>query len=170
VTVLTASATRGRLRAGPVTMMCALGRLGLRHRKREGDGATPIGAFRLMQGFWRADRGPRLLYGQSPLRAIDAALGWCDDPKNPNYNRLVRLPFRGGCEALWRTDRLYDAILVLDYNIAPSEKGAGSAIFLHAARDGFGATEGCIALTVGDLRRLLPRLSKTARISIGARR
>jgi L,D-peptidoglycan transpeptidase YkuD (ErfK/YbiS/YcfS/YnhG family) len=35
------------------------------------------------------------------------------------------------------------------------ERGRGSAIFLHAARDDFAPTEGCVALAPGDLRAVL---------------
>ena len=35
----------------------SIGRGGLTADKREGDGATPVGVWRLMQGGYRADRG-----------------------------------------------------------------------------------------------------------------
>jgi L,D-peptidoglycan transpeptidase YkuD (ErfK/YbiS/YcfS/YnhG family) len=87
-------------------------------------------------------------------------MGWCDDPASPAYNRLVKLPFSGSHEEMWRADGLYDLVIVLGYNLSPRRKHRGSAIFLHCARDGFPPTAGCIALRLGDLRRLLPRLSK----------
>ena len=40
---LSAGASRGWLKLGGLTFPCALGRAGCRARKREGDGATPIG-------------------------------------------------------------------------------------------------------------------------------
>ena len=45
----------GRFHAGGVVLPCALGRAGISHAKREGDQATPAGAFRLLQGFYRRD-------------------------------------------------------------------------------------------------------------------
>lgn len=133
--------------------------------KREGDRATPAGGFRLLYGFYRADRLARnaTLLPMRPIRPRD---GWCDDPKSALYNRRVALPFRESHEKLWRQDRLYDLVIVLDYNISPRRKGSGSAIFLHCARPDLAPTEGCIALRLDDLRRLLPRLSPKTVLTI----
>ena len=51
--------TRGVLLAGPLAIPVALGRGGILANKREGDGATPRGRFRLVRLWWRADRHPR---------------------------------------------------------------------------------------------------------------
>ena len=50
--------TRGVLRAGHLAIPVALGRGGILANKREGDGGTPRGRFRLMRLWWRADREP----------------------------------------------------------------------------------------------------------------
>ncbi len=92
--------------------------------------------------------------------------GWCDDPGSPSYNRRVALPCRASHEKLWRRDRLYDLVTVLGYNIHPRRKYRGSAIFLHCAAPDFAPTEGCVALRYDDLRRLLPRLSRKAMLTI----
>lgn len=126
--------------------------------KREGDGATPIGRLRLLHGYYRKGRlGPR----QTPLhlRAIGEHAGWCDEPGDRNYNRPVALPYASGHERMFRADHLYDCCIVLDYNISPRRRGAGSAIFLHIAKPGFQPTEGCVAVTMATMRRLLPMLS-----------
>jgi L,D-peptidoglycan transpeptidase YkuD (ErfK/YbiS/YcfS/YnhG family) len=57
-----------------------------------------------------------------------------------------------------RDDRLYDACLVLDWNIAPRRRGRGSAIFFHLARPGFTPTQGCVAVSRRAMARLLPHL------------
>ena len=153
------AAPRGRLRAGACTFVCAIGSGGIRHAKREGDGATPAGRFACLGGFFNPQRAPRprtLL----PLRAVKRDLGWCDDPQAPAYNRLLRLPSRFSHENLWREDGLYDLILVLDHNFSRRAKYRGSAIFLHCARPDFAPTAGCIALSPAAWRRLLPRLSR----------
>jgi L,D-peptidoglycan transpeptidase YkuD (ErfK/YbiS/YcfS/YnhG family) len=59
-----------------------------------------------------------------------------------------------------RADHLYDACLVLDWNIAPRKRGRGSAIFFHLARPGYKPTEGCVAISRRDMERLLPHLSR----------
>ena len=141
-----APAHRGFLAAGGLTVPCALGRSGIAGQKREGDGATPLGAWRPVAVLWRADRlaPPATALPMRPLRPDD---GWCDDPADRRYNRPVRLPYGGRHERLWRDDRLYDVIVVLDYNLAHPLRGAGSAIFLHIAGPGFPPTAGCIAVS-----------------------
>jgi L,D-peptidoglycan transpeptidase YkuD (ErfK/YbiS/YcfS/YnhG family) len=148
------SSVRGRVTVGPLRMPCALGRGGRRALKREGDGATPIGHWPLREVFYRADRvaRPQTILSVKTLRPDD---GWCDDPRDRNYNRRVRLPYAAGHERLWREDRLYDLIVVLGYNDIPRVRGRGSAIFMHMATPGLAPTEGCIALREADLRRLL---------------
>lgn len=146
--------TRGRLSFGSVTLPCALGRSGRRSKKREGDGASPRGSFRLLQVLYRPDCVRRPSTGL-PVREIRQQDGWCDDRRDRNYNRPVRLPYRASHECLWRTDNLYDLVVVLDHNTRPRVRGAGSAIFMHIARQGYTPTEGCVALAEPDLRRVL---------------
>jgi L,D-peptidoglycan transpeptidase YkuD (ErfK/YbiS/YcfS/YnhG family) len=155
----------GRFHAGPVVVRCALGRGGIRQDKREGDRATPGGALRLLGGFFRPDRVLRKAW-VSPMRPVGPSDGWCDDPESALYNRRVVLPCRASHEKLWRADRLYDLVIILDYNIHPRRKNRGSAIFLHCARPDFAPTSGCIALRLDDLRRLLPRLAKNVALTV----
>lgn len=138
----------------PAPLVCALGRGGTVRNKHEGDGATPVGRWRLRWVYYRPDReaAPRTAL---PVRAIDPGDGWCDAPADPLYNRPVRLPYPASCEVLRRADGLYDLIVVLGYNDAPVVPGAGSAIFLHVARERFEPTAGCVALAATDLRRLI---------------
>jgi L,D-peptidoglycan transpeptidase YkuD (ErfK/YbiS/YcfS/YnhG family) len=133
--------------------------------KREGDGATPLGVFRLLGGCYRADRirRPATNLAIRPIRPDD---GWCDDPGSFLYNRPVRLPAPFRCERLALESGVYDIVLFTSYNMTPRRRGAGSAIFLHLRRPDGGPTEGCIAFHAADLRRLLPRLSKDVRIRI----
>ena len=133
----------GRLALGHEVRRAALGRGGILALKREGDGGTPLGRFPVRQVLYRADRVPRprtLL----PVRAIRDHDGWCDDPADPNYNRLVRQPSRRSAEGLKR------------------------AIFVHLARPGLKPTDGCIALSRRDLTMLLARLSPRSAIVVGA--
>ena len=58
-------------------------------------------------------------------------MGWCDDPKSKNYNKLISLPCNFSHEKLYRKDNIYDLILVLNYNFKPIVKNKGSAIFIH---------------------------------------
>jgi L,D-peptidoglycan transpeptidase YkuD (ErfK/YbiS/YcfS/YnhG family) len=69
---------------------------------------------------------------------------------------------------MWRTDGLYDLVVLIGYNTDPPLPGRGSAIFLHVARPDFGPTEGCIAIRREALLSLLPLLSPDGRITIRA--
>ncbi len=165
VRTLSARATSGTLQCGQLTIRCAIGRSGRRVRKREGDGASPVGVWPIREAFWRRDRLCRPSTRLS-LRALSAADGWCDASRDHNYNRFVVHPYGASAETLWRSDGLYDVIVVLGYNDKPRIPGRGSAIFLHCARDGYAPTEGCIAVARRDLIKLLPRLSRRTTIRI----
>jgi L,D-peptidoglycan transpeptidase YkuD (ErfK/YbiS/YcfS/YnhG family) len=156
---------RGRLEAGNLVLPCALGRSGTRRDKREGDGASPVGRLRLLQAFYRADRGPRPRTGLK-LRRIRPQDGWSDDPQDRRYNRLVPLPCPTSHEKMWRDDHLYDVVLDIAWNRGPIVKQRGSAIFLHLARPGFTPTEGCVAVDRRMIRRLLERIGPRTRIEI----
>ncbi len=158
--------SNGWLFAGSLALPCQLGPAGLTRRKREGDGATPAGRFDLLHGFFRPDRGPRPA-ARLPCRPLRSDDGWCDDPRAVGYNRPVRLPSPAGHEAMWRADRLYDVVLVIDYNVRRPRRGRGSAIFLHVMAPDGRPTAGCVAVRPADLRRLLPRLDRRCRIAIG---
>lgn len=161
----TGRAAQGWLTAGPFRLRCALGPAGIVHSKREGDRATPAGDFALLWAYYRADRKPPPSGGlkMQPMRRDQ---GWCEDPASRNYNRPIRVGNEVGVDHMWRADGLYDVAIVLDYNFTRRKKGAGSAIFFHHARPGLTPTLGCVALRPNDMRKLLPRLSKMARMRI----
>lgn len=156
----------GRLVAGGLTIPCKLGPAGIVARKREGDGATPVGTYRLYCGFYRPDRLRRPL-AAIPLRPLRQQDGWCDDPESGQYNRLVERPFPASHEAMWMEAPIYDVVLLLDHNHRPRIKGGGSAIFFHLTRTPPKPTAGCIAIPADAMRRLLPRLARNCRIVIG---
>lgn len=162
---LSRRSTIGFLVSGNLRFPCALGRSGIQADKREGDGATPQGRFAIREVLYRPDRVRRPATA-IPVRMLRPRDGWCDAMGDRNYNRPVHHPYAASAERMWRSDRLYDVVVVLDHNQRPRVQGRGSAIFLHVARDGFRPTEGCLALRLPDLLRLLSRLCRGARIGI----
>jgi L,D-peptidoglycan transpeptidase YkuD (ErfK/YbiS/YcfS/YnhG family) len=160
------NSSQGHLQCGWQRFRCALGRSGRTALKREGDGASPTGTWPLRHAYYRADR---LIRPQSglPLRPLDRSGGWCDAPADRNYNRRVAHPYPASAEQLWRTDGLYDVLVVLGHNDVPRIRGLGSAIFLHCARDDFAPTAGCIAVRRRDLVALLARLDRHTTLRIG---
>ncbi len=160
-----AQRSRGVLLAGPLALPVALGKGGIKANKREGDGATPRGTFRLKRLWWRAGRHPRpatLL----PAQRIMPDDGWCEDPADRNYNQHIKVPPKSNADRLARKDNLYDFIVELDHNTSPRIAGRGSAVFIHVARPGFAPTAGCVALNINSLRRLLARLGPRTRIVV----
>jgi L,D-peptidoglycan transpeptidase YkuD (ErfK/YbiS/YcfS/YnhG family) len=154
--------TRGWLIAGPLVVPVALGRGGILANKREGDGGTPRGRFRLLRLWWRPDRAsrPRTLLPVRPIARHDA---WCEDPADRRYNRPIEA---SSGDHLWRDDHLYDLIVEIDHNTRPRIVGRGSAVFIHVARAGFAPTAGCVALDQRRLRLLLARLGPRTVIDI----
>ena len=152
--------------AGTLVLRCAFGRSGVTRAKREGDGATPAGRYGLLKFVLR--RGQASLAGLRPpasfIRRDDL---WCDDPASFLYNRPLRGASKLSHEELWRKDKLYDVVGVLDYNIRPRALRRGSAIFFHIATEGFLPTAGCIALRKRDMARLLPRLARRVTFVVG---
>ena len=156
----------GLLLAGPLAIPVMLGRSGIRANKREGDGATPRGRFRLRRLWWRPDRRPRPAT-RLPVRRIDPSIAWCEDPSDRRYNRPFRRSAGEAGDRLWRDDRLYDVVIEIDHNRRPRIAGRGSAVFIHLARPNGSPTAGCLALASATLRRLLARLGPKTRIEIG---
>jgi L,D-peptidoglycan transpeptidase YkuD (ErfK/YbiS/YcfS/YnhG family) len=157
--------SQGVLLAGALALPVALGRGGIKANKREGDGATPRGTFRLKRLWWRNGRHPRpatLL----PVTRIRPDDGWCEDPTDRHYNQRIKVPEESKADRLARLDNLYDFIIELDHNTRPRIAGRGSAVFIHVARPGFAPTAGCVALNINTLRRLLARLGPRTKIMV----
>lgn len=157
--------SKGLLSVAGKTHVCALGKGGIKALKREGDGATPLGPMRLVSGWYRPDH-IGLRAAPLNLQQIKGNSGWCDAVHDRNYNRPVTLPYPASHETMRRPDHLYDLVIVLDFNLRPRRRGGGSAIFLHAARPGMTPTEGCVALPLPVLRRLVPRLSRQTVLAV----
>ncbi len=156
---------QGWLQAGPLMLPVALGRGGIKANKREGDGSTPRGSFRLKRLWWRADRHPRPAT-MLPVQRISADDGWCEDPADRRYNRPVKLSPQSKADRLKRADQLYDFIVEIDHNTRPRIAGRGSAVFIHVTRPGFAPTAGCVALRLDTLRRLLKQVGPRTRLMV----
>jgi L,D-peptidoglycan transpeptidase YkuD (ErfK/YbiS/YcfS/YnhG family) len=165
VSAASGNRSRGHLRYGHLAVPVAIGRSGIKANKREGDGSTPRGRFRLLRLWWRADRLPRPST-RLPVRPIRDDDAWCEDPNDRRYNRPIKLLPSSQGDRLNRDDHLYDLVIELDHNTRPRVTNLGSAVFIHAARPGFSPTAGCVALDMRTLRRLLSRVSNRTVIDI----
>ncbi|MDE0779255.1 MAG: L,D-transpeptidase family protein [Alphaproteobacteria bacterium] len=167
IRVLVTNGHRGTLVAGAEIFPCALGPAGIQLQKREGDGVTPAGRFQLRAIWYRADRIARPDTAL-PINVITPDDGWCDAPKDDNYNRPVKLPYRASAEALWRDDHVYDLVVILGHNDDPVIPHKGSAIFLHIANPDFRPTEGCVAIQGDALNKLVAVLDANSCLEIMA--
>jgi L,D-peptidoglycan transpeptidase YkuD (ErfK/YbiS/YcfS/YnhG family) len=145
-----------------------LGVNGLSSRKREGDGATPTGTYRLGATIYgiAPDPGVRL-----PYRRLRCGDWWDEDPGSPTYNTFRHVAcgttpsFGGKSEALWRISPQYRYFAEIRYNTRPVVPGRGSAIFLHVSAGR--PTAGCVSIAEPRLLRTLRWLRPDAAIHIG---
>ena len=80
-------------------------------------------------------------------------MGWCDDP-NSRYIKLIRYPYKYTSEKLFRSDNIYDIILVLDFNMRPIQKNKGSNFYSYSEKK-FKPTKGCMRRKVDMKKRYL---------------
>ena len=144
---------------------CALGKAGIKKKEKEGDNITPKGTFKIVKIYYRADKIKKINTLIKKIK-IKKNMGWCDDPKSKFYNKQIELPSNFRYEKLYRSDRLYDLVVVLNYNLNPIIKNKGSAIFIHVAKKSFQETAGCIALNKKNLIDLLSVIKKNTKIKI----
>jgi L,D-peptidoglycan transpeptidase YkuD (ErfK/YbiS/YcfS/YnhG family) len=144
---------------------CALGKAGIKKKKKEGDNITPQGTFKIIRVYYKRDK-IKNIKTSIKKKEIKKNIGWCDDPLSNSYNKEIKLPSKFTHEKLYRKDNLYDLILVLNYNINPIIKNKGSAIFIHIAKKKYEPTSGCIALKKEDLVELLKNIKKNTKIKI----
>ena len=144
---------------------CAIGKRGIGIKIKEGDLITPKGNYKIKFILYRKDRVKGI---QSKLKKIiiKKNMGWCNDPRSSQYNKLISLPSKYSYEKIYKKENVYDIILVLDFNMNPIIKKKGSAIFIHVARKNFQKTEGCIAIKKNPLLKIIKKLKKNTRVMI----
>jgi len=146
---------------------CALGKNGIKRKVKEGDNITPVGIFKITKIYYRQDKIKKIKTSIKKIK-IKKNMGWCDDPKSNFYNQQIKLPSKFSYERLYRNDRVYDLLAVLNYNISPVIKNKGSAIFIHIAKNNYRPTEGCVALKKLHLLKLLQTIKKNTKVKISA--
>ncbi len=144
---------------------------GIGDKGGEGDGITPKGRYRLLSVKYRADKlyPPQVAGARvAPIYRDDI---WIDDARSDDYNRGLRCCKPAySHERLYRPDRLYDIIGVLDFNMAETPEkpcpGAGSAIFLHVWRSPSHPTMGCVGFARPDLYWIFQNWQRQSRVVI----
>lgn len=157
--------------AGPYA--ARVGRNGLSVNRREGDGTTPTGTYRIGATMYGTAPDPGVKFRYHRLRCGD---WWSEDSRSPTYNtfqhvRCGQTPsFRVETPGMWQQPRAYAHLAVVEFNMHPVVPGRGSGIFLHAQTGG--STNGCISLRRAELVRVLRwlRPEPRPRIVIGTRK
>ena len=134
--------------------------------KREGDGCSPAGVFRIGRIY---GEGAGLPAGASyPYTRVTSRDAWVDDSRSPHYNRHVRiaegkpLPDWVEKERMRLGDPAYHWLVEIRHNSDPPSPGLGSAIFFHTRRGKDRPTAGCTAMPRGELEQVIKFLRAPA--------
>ena len=79
---------------------CAIGKRGIKIKKKEGDLITPKGTYSLSKLLYRKDRVKNLKSRLKKIK-INKNMGWCDDSRSKDYNKLIKIPFKHSYEKLY---------------------------------------------------------------------
>src|ERR1017187_5770895 len=133
--------------------------------KKEGDGKSPAGIFRLSTAFGYAGQEPA--GWKMPYLGITPSVECVDDVRSKFYNRVLDratvAPDWSSSEQMLRDDGEYRWGLVVDHNAAPVTAGAGSCIFLHIWLGPGVGTTGCTAMAQEQLEDVIARLDPARR-------
>lgn len=128
-----------------------LGRNGLSANRREGDGTTPTGTFRIGRTMYGHAPNPGVRFAYRRLRCGD---WWNENPRSPTYNSFQHVacgakpPFAGASEGMWQRPRHYPFLAVVEYNmrarsyraVAPGSSCTPGRVGRRSAASASGAT------------------------------
>ncbi|CAF1495579.1 unnamed protein product [Didymodactylos carnosus] len=129
--------------------------------KREGDGKSPAGIFKLGDLFGYED----LTFTQMNYVKVIKSILCIDDKNSPHYNQIVDMTKIAkdwnSAEEMCRGDELYKYGIFVDYNTDPIVPGAGSCIFMHIRAANNEPTDGCTAMDKENILQLIHFLNKS---------
>lgn len=136
--------------------------------KREGDGRSPAGVFRITNsyGYSNAPKGTTL-----PFQEVSRSWRCVNDAESAHYNKVLDSKQTtvdwSEAEKMRRNDHLYELVIEVDHNhiqrdVGVPTPGDGSCIFLHVWRRPGAPTIGCTAMPLEDMQALLSWLDPTA--------
>ena len=134
-----------------------VGSQGTTSEPSEGKAATPKGLYSIGDAFYQSDKPNTNL---SSFK-ITSNTYWVDDPNSVYYNKRVE----GTSNKDWNSAEhmseigVYKYGFVINYNVNPVIKGAGSAIFFHISSNN--PTGGCVSAPEDKVVDYLSRLDKS---------
>lgn len=146
-----------------------VGRSGIADTKNrvEGDGTSPAGIYSFGMLFGIQDNPGAL---QKAYKKVDNDDYWDGDKNSDTYNQHVRgseMPASWNASAsehLIDYKYSYNYAAMVNYNVNPTIKGKGSAIFLHCTHPGSLASAGCISIPESKMIRALRMIDDQAYI------
>lgn len=120
--------------------------------KREGDGRTPAGIFRLGTLFGYADQAPTSASPNFSYVHIRAGTECVEDPRSPAYNSIIA---SSRMSPMLRADGVFRLGFVIEQNAPTVVPGAGSCVFFHVQRGPSQATSGCTSTSLENLRSVV---------------
>ncbi len=134
-----------------------VGSRGISYNKIEGDDKTPAGLFPLGTAF--GNESMRLKVNYLQITAIDKFI---DDPDDPKYNQWVHGATNANSyENMLRDDGIYKYGIVIKYNMNPTLKGRGSAVFMHIWYGYNIGSIGCITVSEENMLKILQWLDSS---------
>ena len=128
-------------------------------QKKEGDGKSPAGIFRLTYAFGYAPTN-EVRQIRLPYIRCTADVECVDDTNSYYYNIIVdrrnvtKVDWKSS-ERMRMADDEYKLGIFVAHNAAPTEAGAGSCVFLHIWKEPGHPTSGCTAMSEGSIESLL---------------
>ena len=143
-----------------------IGEKGFTKEKKEGDGKTPIGEYKLgiILGKYPKEKvKTKLKYMQ-----ITKDMYWVDDPKSIYYNQLVdisKIEQKDWNSAEHLIDYPIEYEYLIEIKVNPNNiPPKGSAIFLHCTNNK--PTKGCIAIDRYILRKIVENVDENTKIQV----
>lgn len=135
----------------------------------EGDGTTPAGVYSFGMLFGIKDNPGEL---QKFYKKVDEDDYWDGDSNSDTYNQYVKgseMPSswnRRASEHLIDYEPSYNYAAMVNFNVNPTIKGKGSAIFMHCTRPGASYSAGCVAIPEKRMLQSLKMIDDNAYIVI----
>jgi len=127
--------------------------------KKEGDGKSPAGVFRLGEafGFPTIEEMDEL---KIPYQSVTDYLECVDDMESKYYTKLVekdKVEFVDweSSERIHRSPTAYHYGVMVEHNTADTQRGAGSCIFLHCISVTGDSTAGCTTMDRAEMEKLI---------------
>ena len=136
-------------------------------QKKEGDGRSPAGIFRLTYAFGYAP-ADEVREIKLPYVQCTGTVECVDDTNSFYYNVIKdrkaaeKVDWKSS-EKMRMSDDEYKLGIFIAHNTDPAEPGAGSCVFMHIWKARGHPTSGCTAMSIGGLESLLGWLDPRSR-------